>query len=56
MSFADAQNSANSDADYIAQLEEKAKELDTYKQNEADFEKEKKNGMRMLSFRKMLPI
>ena len=28
-------------ADYIAQLEEKAKELDTYKQNEADFEKEK---------------
>ncbi len=39
--LADAQNSANSDADYIAQLEEKAKELDTYKQNEADFEKEK---------------
>ena len=34
-------NSANSDAGYIAQLEEKAKELDTYKQNEADFEKEK---------------
>ena len=29
------------DADYIAQLEEKAKELDTYKQNEADFEQEK---------------
>ena len=54
--LADAQNSANSDADYITQLEEKAKELDTYKQNEADFEKEKKNGMRMLSFRKMLPI
>ena len=26
--LADAQNSANSDADYIAQLEEKAKELD----------------------------
>ena len=39
--LADAQNSANSDADYITQLEEKAKELDTYKQNEADFEKEK---------------
>ena len=39
--LADAQNSANSDADYIAQLEEKAKELDTYKQNEADFEQEK---------------
>ena len=37
--LADAQNSANSDADYIAQLEEKAKELDTYKQNEADFVK-----------------
>ena len=39
--LADAQNSANSDADYITQLEEKAKELDAYKQNEADFEKEK---------------
>ena len=39
--LADAQNSANSDADYITQLEEKAKELDTYKQNEAAFEKEK---------------
>ena len=39
--LADAQNSADSDADYITQLEEKAKELDTYKQNEADFEKEK---------------
>ena len=54
--LADAQNSANSDADYIAQLEEKAKELDTYKQNEADFEKEKrKNGMRMLSFSEDAP-
>lgn len=39
--LADAQNSANSDADYIAELEEKAKELDTYKQNEATFEQEK---------------
>ena len=39
--LADAQNSANSDADYIAELEEKAKELDTYKQNEAAFEQEK---------------
>lgn len=39
--LADAQNSANSDADYIAELEEKAKELDTYKQNEAVFEQEK---------------
>ena len=34
--LADAQNSANSDADYIAQLEEKAKELDTYKQDAPD--------------------
>lgn len=39
--LADAQNSANSDADYIAELEAKAKELDTYKQNEAAFEQEK---------------
>lgn len=39
--LADAQNSANLDADYIAELEEKAKELDTYKQNEAAFEQEK---------------
>lgn len=39
--LADAQNSVNSDADYIAELEEKAKELDTYKQNEAAFEQEK---------------
>lgn len=39
--LADAQNSANSDADYIAELEEKAKELDAYKQNEAAFEQEK---------------
>lgn len=39
--LADAQNSANSDVDYIAELEEKAKELDTYKQNEAAFEQEK---------------
>lgn len=39
--LADTQNSANSDADYIAELEEKAKELDTYKQNEAAFEQEK---------------
>lgn len=39
--LADAQNNANSNADYIAELEEKAKELDTYKQNETAFEEEK---------------
>ena len=39
--LANAQNSANSDADYISELEQKAAELDEYKQNEADFEAEK---------------
>ena len=44
--LADAPNSANSDADYITQFEEMRQIL----------RRKKKNGMRMLSFRKMLPI
>ena len=51
----DAQNSANSD-DYIAQLEEKAKELDTYKQNEVDFEKERKWWYEDVVFSEDAPI
>lgn len=39
--LAAAQTSANSDADYISELEQKNAELEKYKQREADFETEK---------------
>lgn len=39
--LAEAQNHSNADADYIAELEEKAAELEQYKQEEAAFEEEK---------------
>lgn len=41
--LADAQNSSSADADYIAQLEAQAAELERYKADEAAFEEEKQS-------------
>lgn len=39
--LADAQNASSANADYISQLEAQSQELQQYKENEAEFEKEK---------------
>ena len=41
--LADAQNASSANADYISQLEAQSQELQQYKENEAEFEKEKQS-------------
>ena len=53
--LADAQNSSTANADYIAQLEQQAKELQQYKENEAAFEKEKQSYYEDVVFADVAP-
>ena len=53
--LADAQNTSNANAEYIAQLESQSAELAQYKQNEADFEAEKQKFYQEVVFSDSAP-
>lgn len=53
--LADAQNASTTDAEYIAQLEEQARELEQYKQDEAAFEEEKQKFYEEVVFSDVAP-
>lgn len=53
--LAEAQNSSNENADYIAQLEAQAQELQRYKEEEAEFEAEKQSFYEDVVFSDVAP-
>ena len=53
--LADAQNASSANADYISQLEAQSQELQQYKENEAEFEKEKQSFYEDVVFSDVAP-
>lgn len=53
--LADAQNTSSANADYISQLEAQSAELQQYKENEAEFEKEKQSFYEDVVFSDVAP-
>ena len=53
--LADAQNTSSANADYISQLEAQSQELQQYKENEAEFEKEKQSFYEDVVFSDVAP-
>ena len=53
--LADAQNASSAKADYISQLEAQSQELQQYKENEAEFEKEKQSFYEDVVFSDVAP-